>query len=363
MPKKQQPEAMDVDSSSTSTKKQLPHIEDIRTRVTLNEDAPINTQTFSYSGAFKSLGIDDSFDLQQFKDNFKINIISLDEEQMVFDMIGVDAPIANAFRRILLSEVPTMAIEKVVINNNTSIIQDEVLAHRLGLIPIKADPRKFVFKPKNAPLYNKPNDSLVFKLNVTCTRASKNSSEDYINGSVYSNKLEWVPQGVQAETFKDDPIRPVHNDILLAKLRPGQTIDVECYVEKGIGATHAKWSPVATATYRLLPEILLVGEIKGAHAEELVKKCPMNVYDIEDLGGEKRAYVARPRDCTMCRECIRGDDWSSRIKLKRVKDHFIFSIESTGILRPEDIFKEAIRIFIEKCQSILDHLHKTTTQQ
>jgi DNA-directed RNA polymerase I and III subunit RPAC1 len=65
---------------------------------------------------------------------------------MEFDMIGIDASIANAFRRILLAEIPTMAIEKVYINNNTSVIQDEVLAHRLGLIPLKADPTKFKFK-------------------------------------------------------------------------------------------------------------------------------------------------------------------------------------------------------------------------
>lgn len=64
---------------------------------------------------------------------------------MEFDMIGIDPSIANAFRRILIAELPTMAIEKVLIANNTSVIQDEVLAHRLGLIPIKADPRLFDF--------------------------------------------------------------------------------------------------------------------------------------------------------------------------------------------------------------------------
>lgn len=62
---------------------------------------------------------------------------------MVFDLIGVDAPIANALRRTLISEVPTMAISTVYVANNTSILPDEVLAHRLGLIPILADPREF----------------------------------------------------------------------------------------------------------------------------------------------------------------------------------------------------------------------------
>jgi DNA-directed RNA polymerase I and III subunit RPAC1 len=58
----------------------------------------------------------------------------------------VDASLANALRRILIAEVPTMAIEQVYIQDNSSIIQDEVLAHRLGLIPIKADPRAFNFQ-------------------------------------------------------------------------------------------------------------------------------------------------------------------------------------------------------------------------
>jgi DNA-directed RNA polymerases I and III subunit RPAC1 len=65
---------------------------------------------------------------------------------MEFDMVGIDASIANSFRRILLAEVPTMAIEKVHVFNNTSVIQDEVLAHRLGLIPLKANPNLFKFK-------------------------------------------------------------------------------------------------------------------------------------------------------------------------------------------------------------------------
>lgn len=61
-------------------------------------------------------------------------------------MIGVDPAIPNAFRRLLLSEVPTMAFDRVFMFNNTSIIQDEVLAHRLGLLPIRADPRLFEFR-------------------------------------------------------------------------------------------------------------------------------------------------------------------------------------------------------------------------
>ena len=67
----------------------------------------------------------------------------MDDDHVVFDMSGIDAPIANAFRRILIAEVPTMAIEQIFIRDNSSIIQDEVLSHRIGLVPIRADARLF----------------------------------------------------------------------------------------------------------------------------------------------------------------------------------------------------------------------------
>lgn len=64
----------------------------------------------------------------------------------MFDCTGIDAPIANAIRRIMIAEVPTMAIEKVFVTNNTSVIPDEVLVHRMGLIPIQVNPKLFEYR-------------------------------------------------------------------------------------------------------------------------------------------------------------------------------------------------------------------------
>lgn len=67
---------------------------------------------------------------------------------------------------------------------------------------------------------------------------------------------------------------------------------LQMHCRKGIGKDHAKFSPVATASYRLLPVITLKEEIEGQDAQELVAKCPLDVFDIEDLGGGgKRAKV------------------------------------------------------------------------
>lgn len=67
---------------------------------------------------------------------------------------------------------------------------------------------------------------------------------------------------------------------------------MELICEKGIGKTHAKWSPVCTAFYRLMPDIKLTAPIENDDARELKALCPMGVFDIEDLGkGKSRAKV------------------------------------------------------------------------
>jgi len=341
------------------------HLEERRTRVRCGIDAPTWTSTLKTASSFAHLGVDNSLDLENFPQRLRIKVQEYKPKEglLVFDLIGVDASIANAFRRILISDIPTMAIETVYIKNNTSIIQDEVLAHRLGLIPIKADPRLFSSKhPDDDPT---DENTIVFKLHVKCSRApdteSENPDERYINSKVLSKDLVWVPQEEQSVTFANDPIAPVYDDILIAKLRPGQEIDLEAHCTKGEGKEHAKWSPVATASYRLMPEIVFQEAITGADAEALVAKCPMKVFDIEDLP-VKRAVVKRPRNCTMCRECIREPEWDKRIKLLRVKDHFIFSIESTGILPPEVLFAEAVKVFMVKCQTIIGELDSNMPQ-
>ena len=77
--------------------------------------------------------------------NFRFRVLeqSDDKNHMVFEIIGIDVSLANALRRIMIAEVPTVAIEHVYMWNNTSIMHDEVLAHRIGLVPIHADPRMF----------------------------------------------------------------------------------------------------------------------------------------------------------------------------------------------------------------------------
>ncbi|CAH2047775.1 unnamed protein product [Thlaspi arvense] len=348
-----------------------PHLKLKKNRAASKTQAPVDGIIYSANNV--SMGAEDSVKLDNFNENFKVDVISCTETDMEFDMIGIDAAFANAFRRILIAEVPTMAIEKVLIAYNTSVIIDEVLAHRIGLIPIAADPRLFEYISGN----DQPNEknTIVFKLHVKCPERQPRLS-------VLTDELKWLPNGSEflkesggstsskpktytsfscsqdsLPEFASNPITPSHLDILIAKLSPGQEIELEAHAVKGIGKTHAKWSPVGTAWYRMLPEVVLRGEVEDENAERLVKACPQNVFDIEDMGnGRKRATVAQSRNCTMCKECIRDHDLVDLVDLRTVKDHFIFKIESTGSLPPDVLFTEAVKILEDKCERVIADL-------
>lgn len=83
----------------------------------------VQTNTLTSANMFRAMGVDNSWDFEEFKDNFQIKINSISDDTMEFDMIGCDPAIANALRRILIAEIPTVCIEHVFIINNTSIIQ------------------------------------------------------------------------------------------------------------------------------------------------------------------------------------------------------------------------------------------------
>ncbi|XP_061692832.1 DNA-directed RNA polymerases I and III subunit RPAC1 isoform X6 [Syngnathoides biaculeatus] len=291
------------------------NVEEVRGRIILEEFCVRNVHTTDFPGNYP--GYDDTWDMQTFQKSFRIDIGQLTENLMEFDMLRIDAAIANAFRRILLAEVPTMAIEKVFIYNNTSIIQDEVLAQRLGLIPIKADPFLFEYRSTD--------------------KAFPEEEVSEINTIQLCLKIK-CNKNPQASKDSSDP--------------------QELYLNNK-GKDHAKFSPVATASYRLLPEITLLDTVKGEKAERLKRCFSQGVIELEDVNGSKVAKVVNSRLDSCSREILRHDDLKDVVKLGRVRDHFIFFVESTGVLPPNVLVTEAIKVLMAKCQRFLNELDST----
>ncbi|GMI42804.1 hypothetical protein TeGR_g4264 [Tetraparma gracilis] len=116
--------------------------------------------------------------LSSFTSGFTYRVLSHpNKNELVFEMGGVDVSFANALRRIMISEVPTVAIETVYIDQNTSITHDEVLSHRLGLIPLMVDPRQFSVTGPGEE--DNEQNTLVFNMDV---RAPSNADEGASKG-------------------------------------------------------------------------------------------------------------------------------------------------------------------------------------
>lgn len=321
--------------------------------VKIEKDRVTNTVSTDYPG-YHNDKEDYAWDLERFKESFDINISYITERTANFDLINLDTSIASAFRRIMIAEVPSVAAESVFVFNNTSVIQDEVLAHRIGLIPLKVDPDALQWVDSTVDEKDRFTDAntVVLTLDVTCTRnphASKNSTDPkelYRNSNVYAKDLKFEPQGKQMETFKA-PVVPADPDILLAKLRPGQEISLRAHCVLGIGSDHAKFSPVSTASYRLLPTIEITQPICGEDAKKFQKCFSSGVIGINAQG---EAYVKDARRDTVSREVLRHEEFEGKVKLGRKRNQFIFNVESSGAMPPEEIFFKSVRILKNKAE-------------
>ncbi|CAG8583734.1 16920_t:CDS:2 [Funneliformis mosseae] len=305
-------------SSSKRASAAQDRLELIQSRVIVERDSvsSISSSDFPFHTSNRYSNIDF---LEKIRKKLRVSIEKKSQYDMEFDLIGVDASIANALRRIMIAEVPTLAIEKVFVYDNTSIVQDEVLAHRLGLIPIKANPDEFDFKLSTE--HPTDQNTIVFKLKQECKRNPKTAANETDPKKLYlnHNALIWEPKGDQADRFKDSQIRPVHQDILVAQMRPGQKIELEAHCEKGCGKEHAKWSPVATASYRLMPEIILKEEITGDLAIKFASCFTPGVVEVKDENVDGKtievAKVVNPRIDMVSREVLRHKEFEDKLEL------------------------------------------------
>ncbi|KAF5375623.1 hypothetical protein D9757_008522 [Collybiopsis confluens] len=303
---------------------------------------------------------DHSWDLHKFRESLKVRVQRLSRRSIEFDVVGIDASIANAFRRIMIAEVPTVAIEDVYVFNNTSIVQDEVLSHRIGLVPLNINPTKIDTKEPGEQATDR--NTLEFKIDMECkhnpafnkssltTNPTPSDKDLYINHELLSSHLVWQPVGEQEERFANYPVKPINPNIVLAKLRPGQAVNMTLHAVKGIGSDHAKFSPVATATYRLHPNIVITKMIPFERAEQFAACFSKGVVKIDERNRKCTVSIDphHLRNDTVSREVLRHPEFAESVALSRIRDHFIFSVESESAYPPEQLLVEAVNVMHEK---------------
>ena len=249
-----------------------------------------------------------------------MEIIQLEQDKekmdVTFILKGTTPVIANTLRRIMVEEVPVMSIEDVEIVKNNSILYDEIIAHRLGLLPISTDLKSYMLRSEC-----KCEGKGCARCQIQMTLVGK-------DGTLYASDIK----------SKDPKIVPVYGKMPIMKLLKGQDFEAVLTAELGKGKDHSKWAP-CHVWYKYKPEIE-IDQSKVVDAESLVKSCPKGIFDLKS--GKVEVNKNKLLECDLCEACI--EEGAGSIKLNEKDDEFVFYMESFGQLKVKEILIKAVEM-------------------
>src|SRR5271156_3823121 len=193
----------------------------------------------------------------------KVKVLQETEDTITLQLEGVDRSYVNAIRRFCISEVPGMAIDDIVILENSSVLYDEILAHRLGMIPLKTDLERYVLPEKcdcGSPL-----GCQKCRVLLVLAASAKDKPRTVVSGDLVS---------------EDREIRPVSANIPIVKLAAGQAVKLEAYARLGRAKEHAKWQPATVS-------ILTDGKTEGSFILKVESSGSMPAKEIVTRAIEK----------------------------------------------------------------------------
>jgi DNA-directed RNA polymerase subunit D len=250
-----------------------------------------------------------------------------------FILRDASVPFASALRRIALSEVPSMAIDDVFFYENTSILNDEYIAHRLGYIPLLTDLDSYVL-PEECSCNRE------MGCNKCRAMVTLEAESDGTNIVVYSGDLK----------FEDKNIVPVSDRIPIIKLSGGQRVKLEAHAKLGRGKQYSKWQPVAVSAYKHMPVINISRKLCNA-CRRCVEVCHRKVFDLED----GKVAIRDLLNCTLCGECVKVCE-PAALTVKVDETAFIFTMESSGCLPVERVISEAMKILKAKAGELASEI-------
>ncbi len=252
----------------------------------------------------------------------EVKILDSAKEKLKVRVAGESPAYMNALRRYMAFEVPTMAIEDVEFRLNSSILYDEMIAHRLGLVPLKTDLESYNLMSQCSC---KGVGCAQCKLTITLKVVGPKTA--------YASDMK----------SKDPKVKPVFPQTPIVKLLDGQDLELEATAVLGLGKEHAKWSP-GLVFYRNIPKI----EIKGLpkRGDDIAKRCPSKVFDYK----EGKLIVKDAEACILCNECV--DLSNGEVQVLTDDEYFLF-VESFGQLPPEDIVIKGVEAFTNQVQSFV----------
>jgi len=251
----------------------------------------------------------------------KIDVKEMKPKEAVLKIEGAKPYFVNSIRRIMLSELPKLAVKDVIIYDNTSALFDEIIAHRLGLLPIPTDLGLLTFR-----------DQCVCKGKgcPNCTVRYTLSKEGA--GVVYSGDLQ-PEEKTWAITEDKIPIVELYND---------QRLILEVEAVLGRGRDHAKWQPVQAPGYKYYP-IVEIDQKRCNLCKKCIEACPKNIIEIKN----NKLSITDIEKCTICKSCMEICE-PGAITVKGDENKLLFHFETDGSLSAKDALKETAKILSEK---------------
>lgn len=266
------------------------------------------------------------------------NIAQKNEQTIEFDVSNIDVSIMNSIRRVLQSDIPSVALlfdvheikkADIKIRTNTSPMHNEFLAQRISLCPLH-------FTREEIKTYEKLRYKFLLKKKNTERNNVYVTTDDF---EIYDEmQNEPVKKEFRDRIFPRDPI--TKDPIIITVLKPdlsnpndGGEVDVEAFATVGTANDHTCYSPISCAVY-----YNLVDEEKAAEEEENARKA----YE-SNASDEKKDFIFNPLDR---QRCYYKNEFGE-------PNQFHFKIETECALRPVDMFGDAIEILIKKCNRII----------
>ena len=285
-----------------------------------------------------------------------VEVKHLSEKRMKLIVNGTTPLFLNTLRRTLIAEVPKMAIEEVDFHlgplgseedadvefESMTPLFDEIIAHRLGMVPIPTDLSLLKFREECPGCGGEgcPSCTITYIINK---RGRKDGE------IVYSGDLE--PVG------GDDNFRAVDKLIPIMKLGEGEALLVYATAILGRGKDHAKWQPVIAPAYFPVGDVKLDSS-KCDSPEQFLEKCPKGVFEANKEGD---VTVAHPENCNLCNACVEISDEACQVgalSVSPVSGTFKFSYETDGSLDSKTVITNGLHLIQEKYDGFISELKK-----
>ncbi|HJH32009.1 MAG TPA: DNA-directed RNA polymerase subunit D [Methanosarcinaceae archaeon] len=259
----------------------------------------------------------------------EVDILEISDRSAKFILSNTTSAFANGIRRAMLADVPTLAIDDVNIYDNTSVLYDEQLALRFGLVPLTSDIVDFI------PLDECSCEDTCPACQVSLTLSVEGPK------MVYSGDL----------VSSDPKVQPADRNVPIVELKEGHKVVIEAIAHMGFGKNHAKWQAGVACGYKNMPIIIING---CDNCGVCVDKCPRGIIHLEPTG----AVVSKEDllKCSLCKLCEGICDLGS-ISVKEDERSFIFSSESDGSYTSRELILNAGKVIKDKASRMREILN------